>query len=124
MTQVMVDMSVTLLHHGHVRLLKKAKEIGIVVVSLATDELIIKYKKIVPLLNYEARKEILSAIKYVDKIVSCPMYYIDDNFLKKHKCDFLVHGDDNQNLVSKNKLIIFSRTEGISSTKLRNEKNF
>ena len=33
-TRVMVDMSVTLLHHGHIRLLKKAAEYGEVVVGL------------------------------------------------------------------------------------------
>ena len=44
---------------------------------------------------------------------------IDNNFLKKHNCKFLIHGDDNQNLVSKNKLIIFPRTKDISSSNLR-----
>ncbi len=32
--RVMVDMSATLIHHGHIRLLKKAAEIGEVVVAL------------------------------------------------------------------------------------------
>jgi hypothetical protein len=32
----------------------------------------------------------------------------------------LVHGSDNQNPVPKNRLILFSRTEGISSEVLRN----
>lgn len=36
--RVMVDMSATLLHHGHIRLLKKAHEIGQVVVALTTDD--------------------------------------------------------------------------------------
>ena len=36
--RVMVDMSLTLLHHGHVRLLKNAKRYGYVVVALTTDE--------------------------------------------------------------------------------------
>ncbi|MBM4230175.1 MAG: cytidyltransferase, partial [Gammaproteobacteria bacterium] len=33
MKRVMVDMSATLIHHGHVRLLKKASEHGRVIVA-------------------------------------------------------------------------------------------
>lgn len=36
--RVMVDMSATLIHHGHIRLLKKAAEIGEVVVALTSDD--------------------------------------------------------------------------------------
>ena len=39
MTRVMVDMSFTLIHHGHIRLLKKAKDHGDVVVALTTDDI-------------------------------------------------------------------------------------
>ena len=42
--RVLVDMSVTLLHHGHIRLLRKAATYGEVVVGLATDEDIEKFK--------------------------------------------------------------------------------
>ena len=115
--RVMVDMSATILHHGHIRLLKKAKEVGDVIIALATDDEIKIHKKFVPLLNYKNREEILKSIKYVDDVVPSPMI-IDDNFLKKHNCKFLIHGDDNQNLVSKSKLIIFPRTKDISSSKL------
>ena len=118
MIRVMVDMCATLLHHGHIRLLKKAKEVGDVIVALATDNEIKIHKKFVPLLNYKDREEILKSIKYVDDVVPSPMI-IDDIFLKKHNCKFLIHGDDNQNLVSKNKLIIFPRTKDISSSNLR-----
>ena len=38
MARVMVDMSCTLLHHGHVRLLQKAAQYGDVIVALTTDE--------------------------------------------------------------------------------------
>ena len=43
---VLVDMSVTIIHHGHIRLLKKAKRYGKVIVALTTDREIKKYKKI------------------------------------------------------------------------------
>ena len=41
---ILVDMSATLIHHGHIRLLKKASKLGEVVVALTTDEEIIKHK--------------------------------------------------------------------------------
>ena len=56
--RVMVDMSATLIHHGHVRLLKKAAEIGDVVVVLTTDDEIKKKKGYTPELSFEERKEI------------------------------------------------------------------
>jgi cytidyltransferase-like protein len=42
--RVMVDMSATVLHHGHVRLLKRAKELGTVIVGLTGDAEVFKHK--------------------------------------------------------------------------------
>ena len=116
--RIMVDMSATLLHHGHVRLLQKAAELGSVVVALTTDEEVEKTKGYKPELSYEERKEILEAIRYVDEVVPCP-WLIDDSFLERHNCDCLVHGDDNSNHIPPEKLVLFPRTEGISSSDLR-----
>lgn len=116
--RVMVDMSATLLHHGHIRLLKKAAEIGEVVVALTTDEEIRKKKGYVPELNYEERKEIMESISYVSEVVPCP-WLIDETFIDQHKCDLLVHGADNSNHIPEERLVIFPRTEGISSSMLR-----
>jgi cytidyltransferase-like protein len=114
----MVDMSATLLHHGHVRLLKKAAEFGSVVVALTTDDEVEKTKGYKPELSYEERKEILAAVRYVDEIVPCP-WLIDEGFLDKHHCDLLVHGDDNSNHIPPEKLLILPRTQGISSSDMR-----
>ena len=114
MKRIMVDMSATLIHHGHIRLLRKAKKLGYVIVALTTDEEIIKKKGYKPELNYIHRKEILESIKYVDLVVPSP-WQIDENFLGFHNIDSLVHGNDNSNIISNEKLIIFERTSGISS---------
>lgn len=116
--RVMVDMSATLLHHGHIRLLKKASEIGDVVVALTTDEEIKKKKGYIPELSYEQRKEIMESIKYVSEVVPCP-WLIDENFINQHHCDLLVHGADNSNQIPEKRLVIFPRTRGISSSMLR-----
>ena len=112
-------MSLTSVHHGHIRLLKKAADLGHVVVALTSDEEIQKTKGFLPSLCYEHRKEIALAIRYVDEVIMSK-WLIDEHFLDTHKIDFLVHGSDNQNPVPKNRLILFPRTEGISSEVMRN----
>jgi cytidyltransferase-like protein len=116
--RVMVDMSATLLHHGHVRLLKRAKEIGTVVVGLTSDEEVFKRKGYTPELSFDSRKEILEAIKYVDEVVETP-WMITDKILRAHKIDVLFHGSDNSNDIPREKLIVVPRTEGISTSEMR-----
>ena len=118
MKRILVDMSATLIHHGHIRLLKSAKEMGEVIVALTTDEEIKKNKGYQPELNYQQRYEILIAIKYVDKVVPSP-WLLTEKELTKHNADYLLHGSDNSNLISKEKLLILPRTQGISSSFLR-----
>ncbi|MEK9572245.1 MAG: adenylyltransferase/cytidyltransferase family protein [Paracoccaceae bacterium] len=120
MTRVLVDMSLTLFHHGHVRLLRKAAELGHVTVALTVDEEIKRVKGFVPPLNFEQRKEIALSIRYVDAVIPCN-WLIDENFLDLHKIDLLVHGEDYENSVPDHRTVIFPRTEGISSSLLRND---
>lgn len=116
--RVLVDMSATILHHGHVRLLAKASRLGEVVVALTSDEEIVRTKGYQPELRFEERKEILESIKYVSEVVESP-WLIDDNFLEIHNCGFLVHGDDNSNTTSPERTITFGRTAEVSSTEIR-----
>ncbi len=59
-----------LLHYGHVRLLKRAKELGdYLIVGLSTDEFN-EFKKHKEAYNtYPERKYILEAIRYVDQVI-------------------------------------------------------
>ena len=111
-------MSATLIHHGHIRLLKKASQIGKVIVALTKDSEIKKYKKYKPELNFQFRKEIIESIKYVYKVIPSN-FYITESFLKKNKINYLVHGNDNKNIIPKFKIKIYKRTQNISSTILR-----
>tara|TARA_B100000242_G_C43010670_1_gene469899 strand:+ start:458 stop:859 length:402 start_codon:yes stop_codon:yes gene_type:complete len=115
---VLVDMSATIIHHGHINLLKKASKFGRVIVALTSDQEIKKNKDFFPILNFKNRKIILNAIKYVYKVVPSK-WDIDDKFIKKHEIDLLVHGTDNFNSTTTVKTIIFKRTRGVSSTSLR-----
>ncbi len=116
--RILVDLSATLLHHGHIRLLKRAAELGHVVVGLTTDEEVQRKKGYLPEISYENRREMLESIRYVDEVVPSD-WLIDEAFMEKHNIDLLVHGDDNVNHVSPDKVVIFPRTEGVSSSELR-----
>jgi glycerol-3-phosphate cytidylyltransferase len=59
-----------LFHRGHVNFLRMCKEIAdVVIVSLNTDEFIYEYKKELPILDYQHRKDVLLSCKYVDEVI-------------------------------------------------------
>jgi cytidyltransferase-like protein len=118
MKRIMVDMSTTLLHHGHVRLIKRASQYGEVIVGLTSNEEIKKHKGYVPELSFEYRKEILQAITEVAEVVEVP-WLITEKVLNQYNIDQLVHGEDNFNQVSPNRLLVFPRTQGVSSHDIR-----
>ena len=118
MKRVMVDMSATLIHHGHIRLLRAAKKYGHVVVALTTDEEIRKQKGYEPEMDLASRRELLEAIRYVDEVVPSP-WLIEQDFLDRHRIDLLIHGSDNTNPIDQDRLLVLPRTSGISSSIIR-----
>ena len=118
MKRILVDMSATLIHHGHIRLLQRASSLGRVIVGLTIDEEVAKVKGYTPEIPFQGRREILEAIKYVDEVIPSP-WLINEDFLAQHNIDLLVHGEDNSNNIDNDKLVILPRTEGISSTIMR-----
>ncbi len=118
MKRVMVDMSATLIHHGHIRLLRAAKEHGHVIVALTKDEEILSKKGYEPELDFACRREIIEAIRFVDEVIPSP-WLIDETFLTQHRVDLLVHGSDNSNPISHDRLLVLPRTSGISSSIIR-----
>ena len=62
--------------------------------------------------------EILLSIKYVNEVIPSP-WLINEEFMNANKIDLLIHGNDNSNPISNEKLIIFDRTKNISSSILR-----
>ena len=91
---ILLDMSATLIHHGHVRLINKASRFGNVIIALTTDKEIKKYKGYIPEIKFNHRREILQSFKNVFKVVSSN-FFITDKFLKNLKIDYLIHGNDN-----------------------------
>ena len=115
---ILIDMSATIIHHGHIRLINKASRSGNVIIALTKDKEIKKFKGYIPEIKFKHRKEILVNIKKVYKVIPSN-FYITSHFLKKNKIHYLVHGNDNKNVIDKKKLKIFARTPNISSTIIR-----
>lgn len=118
-----------LLHYGHIRILKRAKELGdYLIVALSTDEFNrIKNKKAYH--NYETRKKMLEAIRYVDLVIPENDWGQKINDVKNYYVDTVVMGDDwtgNEKfeiLKEYCEVVYLPRTEGISTTKIKNDLN-
>ena len=103
-----------LLHVGHINLLRRARELGdYLIVVLSSDEFnAIKGKKAYH--PYGDREIILRSIRYVDDII-------------EHDIDIFVMGDDWKGkfdfLKEYCEVVYLPRTEGISTTKIKDELN-
>ena len=120
--KVLVDLSATIIHHGHIRLLKKASRYGNVIVALTTDVEIKRHKNYFPELKFKFRKEILESLKYVSKVIPSK-WRINEKFLKKNNIDIFIRGSDYKKEKFKTKTIIFPRTKNISSSIIRKESS-
>ena len=65
---VYVSMVGDLFHIGHLNILEYASRLGVITVGLLTDEAVETYKR-TPIVSYDDRKTIVSAIRYVDSVV-------------------------------------------------------
>ena len=117
-----------LLHYGHIRLLQRAKALGdYLIVAVSTDEFNeIKGKKAYH--NYETRKKMLEAIRYVDLVIPEKSWEQKIDDVKEYRVDITVMGGDwigsdkFEYLQDYCELVYLPRTEGVSSTEVRAEK--
>lgn len=116
-----------LLHYGHIRLLKRAKELGdYLIVAVSTDEFnSIKQKKSYH--NYETRKKMLEAIRYVDLVIPEENWNQKINDVKTYQVDTVVMGSDwagnekFEELKEYCDVVYLERTEGISTSQIKRE---
>ena len=92
MKKVYVAMSADLIHNGHINIIKKASELGEVIIGLLTDKAIASYKR-VPYMPFESRMSIISEIKGVSQVIPQNTHEYTENLIKL-KPDYVVHGDD------------------------------
>lgn len=114
-----------LLHYGHIELLRRAREMGdYLIVALSTDEFNqIKNKK--SYYDYEQRKMMLESIRYVDLVIPEEGLGQKEKDVDRFDVDVFVMGHDWEGefdfLKDKCEVIYLNRTEGISTTKIKQE---
>lgn len=117
-----------MLHIGHILLFKRAKALGDrLVVAVQDGDFILKYKPGTKMIyTTEERVYMVSTIKYVDEVV---VYKDVDQDIQKIEFDVLAKGPDQQHAGFQRavawceehgkEVVTIPRTEGISSTMLR-----
>ena len=116
-----------LLHYGHIRILKRARELGdYLVVALSTDEFnATKGKKAYH--SYETRKKMLEAIRYVDLVIPENNWEQKVQDIKDYKIDVCVMGSDWAGsdkfdyLKEYCDVVFLERTPGVSTTQIKND---
>ena len=114
-----------LLHHGHIRLLKRARDLGdYLVVAISTDEFNAgKGKKAYH--DYATRKEIVEAIRYVDLVIPERSWDQKIEDIEDYAIDIVAMGDDWADsdrfdyLKEHCDLVFLPRTEGISTSEMK-----
>ncbi len=127
MKRVLTYGTFDLLHYGHIRLLKRAKALGdYLIVALSTEEFNeIKGKKTYH--NYETRKEMLEAIRYVDLVIPEENWEQKINDIEKYQVDVVVMGSDWAGSDKFNylddycEMVYLDRTDGISTSKIKSD---
>lgn len=117
-----------MLHIGHILLFKKAKELGDkLIVAVQDGDYILKYKPDTKMVyTTEERLYMVSTIKYVDEVV---VYKDVDKDIQNISFDVFAKGPDQQHagfqravewcLFHNKEVVVIPRTEGISSSLLR-----
>ena len=124
MIRVLTYGTFDLLHYGHIRLLQRAKALGdYLIVALSTEEFNeLKGKKTYH--NYETRKKMLEAVRYVDLVIPEENWEQKINDVEKYQ---VVMGSDwagsekFEYLRDYCDLVYLERTEGISTTKIKED---
>ena len=83
-----------LFHIGHLNILKNAKSLcDKLIVGVSSDELVMEYKKKIPIIPFEERLEIIRNIKFVDAVIKQETM---NKLLiwEKLKFDIMIVGDD------------------------------
>ena len=118
-----------LLHYGHINLLKRAKSLGdYLIVGLSTDEFNNTKKNKESYFDYENRKSLLDAVKYVDLVIPEKTWEQKVSDIQKYNIDVFVIGDDWKGKFDYLEdfgieVVYLPRTNEISTTKIKKDLN-
>ncbi len=128
MKRVLTYGTFDLLHYGHIRLLKRAKEQGdYLIVALSTDEFNLSEKGKTTYHNFETRKEMLEALRYVDLVIPEKNWEQKADDVQNFFVDTVVMGGDwagstkFEYLKDYCDVVYLDRTSGVSTTKIKEE---
>ena len=94
MTRVYADMVADLFHYGHVEFLRRAREVGdVLIVGIHSDETVGSYKR-APVMTMLERVRVVEACRYVDEVVPDAPLSVTREWIERHRIDVVVHGDD------------------------------
>lgn len=115
-----------LLHYGHINLLRRAKQQGeYLIVALSTDEFNWNSKQKKCYFDYEKRKQLLEAVRYVDLVIPENSWEQKIEDVKLYHVDKFIMGDDWEGkfdfLKEHCEVVYLSRTPEISTTKIKTE---
>ena len=127
MKRVLTYGTFDLLHYGHINLLKRAKALGdYLIVAVSTDDFNeLKGKKAYH--NFETRKMMLEAVRYVDLVIPEENWEQKINDIKRYEVDIVVMGSDWAGsdrfdyLKEYCELVYLPRTKGISTTQIKKD---
>ncbi|MDY2893059.1 MAG: adenylyltransferase/cytidyltransferase family protein [Candidatus Faecisoma sp.] len=127
MRKVLTYGTYDLLHYGHMNILKAAKSHGdYLIVGLSSDEFN-ELKNKTSVMSYDERKEFLENIKYVDMVIKEDNWEQKIDDVKTYHVDVVVMGSDwagsdrFEYLNDYCEVVYLDRTEGISTTKIKQE---
>ena len=118
-----------LLHYGHINLLRRAKSLGdYLIVGLSTDEFNNTKKNKESYFDYENRKSLLDAVKYVDLVIPEKTWEQKVSDIQKYNIDVFVIGDDWKGKFDYLEdfgieVVYLPRTNEISTTKIKKDLN-
>ena len=116
-----------LLHWGHIRLLKRARDLGDYLVVAASTEEFNEGKGKKTYHDFETRKNMLEAVRYVDLVI--PEQHWDQKVsdVQRYEIVSVVMGGDWEGdprfelLRDHCEVIYLDRTEGVSTTKIKKD---
>lgn len=115
-----------LLHYGHINLLRLARQQGdYLIVALSTDEFNWNSKQKKCYFEYERRKALLEAIRFVDLVIPESSWEQKAEDIKLYHVDTFVMGDDWKGkfdfLKEHCEVVYLPRTPEISTTQIKQE---
>lgn len=115
-----------LLHYGHINLLRRAKAYGdYLIVVVSSDEFNLKEKNKKCYFNYEIRKQLVEAVRYVDLVIPEESWNQKISDIYEYHVDTLVMGDDWQGkfdyLKEHCEVVYLPRTPEVSTSQIKKD---